>query len=106
MDDLLLVALHRWSTGCHPITRWLHSGCTILKDPRDIFRPYHQTLASELDKDLGLRFRIMDAGMKSYPSSHLTHAAIEASANLHAKYQVRPEDAERIEAELLMSTIC
>ena len=52
---------------------------------------------SLLTKKLGEKFLIMDVAMKSYPSSHLTHAAIEASVHLVKGHGITPDHVQRVD---------
>lgn len=73
-------------------------GCTILEGPMG----YVQAVSpkpdlSVLNKDLGKTFSIMDVAIKGYQSSHLTHAAIEATVDLSRRHRINPADIEKVE---------
>ncbi len=46
--------------------------------------------------DLGKRFEIVEVGPKAYPSCRSTHAAVNATMNLVERYDIRPEQVEKI----------
>lgn len=73
-------------------------GCTILEGPMG----YAQAVSpnpdlSQLTKNLGETFGVMEGAMKSYPCTHLTHAAIETTLNLSKRHVIHPTNVERVE---------
>jgi len=74
------------------------AGCTILEGPMG----YIQAVSpkpdlSLLDEGLGEKFSIMEVALKSYPSSHLTHAAVEATERVVKDHAIGPEDVEKVD---------
>jgi 2-methylcitrate dehydratase len=74
------------------------AGCTILEGPMG----YVQAVSvkpdlPKLSEDLGEHFYIMDVAMKSYPSSHLTHAAIEATEVVIEENDIAHKDVDEVE---------
>ena len=70
----------------------------ILTGKNGYFRLFHGEEGDyeRLIVDLGKRFEIVEVGPKAYPSCRSTHAAINATMNLVERYDVRPEQVERV----------
>ena len=54
---------------------------------------------SRLTDGLGDRFKIVDCGMKSYPTEALTHSPITATLHLVKEHQLRAEDVKEVQIE-------
>jgi 2-methylcitrate dehydratase PrpD len=74
------------------------AGCTILEGPQGYVQAVSpKSDLSQLNKELGEKFSIMNVAMKSYPSSHLIHAAIEAAVDLSKRHSIDSAHLDRIE---------
>jgi 2-methylcitrate dehydratase PrpD len=72
----------------------------ILEGEHGVFKQYHGGDYSPqiLTADLGKIFEGANIGDKAYPNCGFTHAFIDAIFNLKSKYEIKPEQIEKITA--------
>ncbi|MBI4525956.1 MAG: MmgE/PrpD family protein [Deltaproteobacteria bacterium] len=71
---------------------------SVLTGKNGYFRLFHGEEGDYdvLLADLGRRFEIVEVGPKAYPSCRSTHAAVTATMNLVERYDIRPEQVEKV----------